>query len=233
MAGRRVAVKAAAVALCATAAALAVAALLLAVAATSACSHRSSDSLSLVDADSLIIPFAQLAQAYQSAHPGVRVETESHGSIQVIRQVTDLGRSFDVLTSADAGLVAAMMEGEGGGRVAGRSGADASPASRRRGRLSRRARSATSPLPPAGTPSLPPIAWSWPTRRTAATRRFSPRATGSARSPRRACSSAWPTRASTPPATAPSWCCNLPSGSTTTTTSSPTSPSAAFRRRSP
>ncbi len=87
------------------------AALLLVVAATGACSHTSSDSLSLVDADSLIIPFAQLAQAYQSAHPGVRVETESHGSIQVIRQVTDLGRSFDVLTSADASLVAMMMEG--------------------------------------------------------------------------------------------------------------------------
>ena len=129
MAGRRVAVRAAAVALRATAAAprprttaarataaaLVVAALLLAVAAGSACSHSPSDTLSLVDADSLIIPFAQLAQAYQTAHPGVHVETETHGSIQVIRQVTDLGRSFDVLTSADAGLVAMMMEGESGG----------------------------------------------------------------------------------------------------------------------
>ena len=71
-----------------------------AVAATGACSHASSDaSVSLVDADSLIIPFGRLAQAYEQAHPGVSVQTESHGSIQVIRQVTDLDRSFDVLTS--------------------------------------------------------------------------------------------------------------------------------------
>ena len=81
------------------------------VVATGACSHSSSDTnVSLVDADSLIIPFGHLAQAYQQAHPGVRVQTESHGSIQVIRQVADLGRSFDVLTSADASLVSLMME---------------------------------------------------------------------------------------------------------------------------
>jgi len=100
------------------AAALATAALLLVVAAAGACSHAPAHTVSAVDADSLIIPFARLAQAYESAHPEVRVETESHGSIQVIRQVTDLGRSFDVLTSADAGLVALMMEGEGGGAIA-------------------------------------------------------------------------------------------------------------------
>jgi molybdate/tungstate transport system substrate-binding protein len=95
---------------------VATAALLLAV---GACSHAPTHTVSAVDADSLIIPFANLAQAYESAHPGVRVETESHGSIQVIRQVTDLGRSFDVLTSADAGLVALMMEGESGGAAGG------------------------------------------------------------------------------------------------------------------
>ncbi len=107
MAGRRVAVRAAA-ARCAAPPLL----LRRVLPAAGACSHSPSDTLSLVDADSLIIPFAQLAQAYQTAHPGVHVETETHGSIQVIRQVTDLGRSFDVLTSADAGLVAMMMEGE-------------------------------------------------------------------------------------------------------------------------
>jgi molybdate/tungstate transport system substrate-binding protein len=103
----------------AAAATLLGAALLLGVVAIGACSSSSSgSSVSLVDADSLIIPFGQLAQAYQAAHPGVRVTTESHGSIQVIRQVTDLGRSFDVLTSADAALVALMMEKEGDAGVA-------------------------------------------------------------------------------------------------------------------
>jgi molybdate/tungstate transport system substrate-binding protein len=107
---------------------LATAALLLAVGAVSACSHASTHTVSAVDADSLIIPFARLAQAYESAHPGVRVETESHGSIQVIRQVTDLGRSFDVLTSADAGLVELMMEGESGGAAVAASTTTASVA---------------------------------------------------------------------------------------------------------
>jgi molybdate/tungstate transport system substrate-binding protein len=82
--------------------------LLLGAAVAAGCGHDTT--LSLDDADSLIIPFAHLAQAYQQSHPGVQVETESHGSIQVIRQVTDLGRSFDVLTSADANLVSLMME---------------------------------------------------------------------------------------------------------------------------
>jgi molybdate/tungstate transport system substrate-binding protein len=107
---------------------LATAALLLAVCAVSACSHAATHTVSAVDADSLIVPFASLAQAYESAHPDVRVETESHGSIQVIRQVTDLGRSFDVLTSADAGLVALMMEGESGGEAGGATPAAATPA---------------------------------------------------------------------------------------------------------
>ena len=87
--------------------------------------------------------------------------------------------------------------------------------------------------PRTGTPSLPPTAWCWPTRRAAGTRSSLPRATGSARSPPRACSSAWPTRASTPPATGPSWCWTWRSATTTTTTSSPMSRSAASRRPSP
>ncbi len=87
------------------------AAALLGVATLAGCTHGTHDkTLSLVDADSLIIPFAHLAQAYHRAHPGVQVETETHGSIQTIRQVTDLGRSFDVLTSADPYLVTLMME---------------------------------------------------------------------------------------------------------------------------
>jgi molybdate/tungstate transport system substrate-binding protein len=88
-----------------------VAAALLGAVAAAGCSHSAHDStLSLVDADSLIIPFGDLAQTYQQLHPGVHVETETHGSIQTIRQVTDLGRSFDVLTSADPYLVTLMME---------------------------------------------------------------------------------------------------------------------------
>jgi molybdate/tungstate transport system substrate-binding protein len=75
------------------------------------CGSASSDKLSVIDAGSLIVPFDRLATAYAQAHPGERVQTESHGSIQVIRQVTDLHRRFDVLASADAALIPALMEG--------------------------------------------------------------------------------------------------------------------------
>jgi len=92
--------------------ALMVAVIALLAAAIAGCSHAShEDTLSLIDADSLMIPMAHVSREYQQLHPQVRIETESHGSIQVIRQVTDLGREFDVLTSADAKLVSMMMEG--------------------------------------------------------------------------------------------------------------------------
>ena len=71
-------------------------------------------SLSLIDAGSLIVPFDRAAQAYAYAHPGLHVTTESHGSIQVIRQVSDLERRFDVLASADAALITVLMEDPAG-----------------------------------------------------------------------------------------------------------------------
>ena len=91
-------------------AALAAAALAAAVSAASGCGSASADRLSVIDAGSLIIPFDRLATSYEQAHPGSEVQTESHGSIQVIRQVTDLDRRFDVLATADAALIPLLME---------------------------------------------------------------------------------------------------------------------------
>jgi molybdate/tungstate transport system substrate-binding protein len=73
-------------------------------------SSSSGGSLSVIDAGSLIVPFEKAAEAYARAHPRLHVTTESHGSIQVIRQVSDLGRRFDVLASADAALIPVLME---------------------------------------------------------------------------------------------------------------------------
>ena len=66
--------------------------------------------VSLIYADSLIVSMGHVADRYAYDNPGVHVTTESHGSIQVIRQVTDLHRRFDVVVTADASLIPSMME---------------------------------------------------------------------------------------------------------------------------
>ncbi len=53
----------------------------------------------LIYAGSLIVPFERLAAEFERTHPGVDVVTESHGSIQVLRHVTELG---DRMTSSPA-----------------------------------------------------------------------------------------------------------------------------------
>ena len=63
----------------------------------------------LIYAGSLIVPFDKLATAFEAAHPGVTVTTESHGSIQVLRHVTELGERFDLAVTADEQLIAPLM----------------------------------------------------------------------------------------------------------------------------
>ena len=65
--------------------------------------------VSLVFAGSVIVPFNRLASAFERLHPGVTVTTEAHGSIETIRQVTDLGRRFDLVVTADAQLLPSLM----------------------------------------------------------------------------------------------------------------------------
>jgi molybdate/tungstate transport system substrate-binding protein len=63
----------------------------------------------LIYAGSLIVPFDKLATAFEAAHPGVTVTTESHGSIQVLRHVTELGDQFDLAVTADEQLIPPLM----------------------------------------------------------------------------------------------------------------------------
>ncbi len=90
----------------------------------------------LIYAGSLIVPFDKLATAFEAAHPGVTVTTESHGSIQVLRHVTELGDQFDLAVTADEQLIPPLMYDRN----------DPTPASRT----------------PTGTAASPPIAWSSP-----------------------------------------------------------------------
>jgi molybdate/tungstate transport system substrate-binding protein len=48
-------------------------------------------------------------RAFEAQHPGVDVQIEGHGSIQAIRQVTDLHRPIDVVAVADESLIPDLM----------------------------------------------------------------------------------------------------------------------------
>ncbi len=60
-------------------------------------------------AGSLIIPFAELETAFEARYPQIDVLAEYHGSIQVMRHVTELHEPIDVAATADAALVPMLM----------------------------------------------------------------------------------------------------------------------------
>jgi molybdate/tungstate transport system substrate-binding protein len=60
-------------------------------------------------AGSLILPFDQLEKAFEAQNPDAQVLGESHGSIQVIRHVTDIHEKIDVVATADHSLIPMLM----------------------------------------------------------------------------------------------------------------------------
>lgn len=60
-------------------------------------------------AGSLMIPFDALEKAYEAEHAGVDVEMEAHGSIQVIRHVTEIHELSDLVFTADHALIPMLM----------------------------------------------------------------------------------------------------------------------------
>lgn len=73
------------------------------------CGPKPKTPLVVMAAGSLIQPFADLKKGFEAAHPEIDVQDEYHGSIQVIRQVSDLHRSVDVVASADYALIPLLM----------------------------------------------------------------------------------------------------------------------------
>jgi molybdate/tungstate transport system substrate-binding protein len=60
-------------------------------------------------AGSLMIPLEAIEEAYEARHPDIDVLIEGHGSIQVIRHVTELYEEADVVAVADYSLIPMMM----------------------------------------------------------------------------------------------------------------------------
>ena len=56
-----------------------------------------------------MVPFAKIQTAFEQANPDINVEMQAHGSIQVIRQVTELGQDVDVVAVADQALIPMLM----------------------------------------------------------------------------------------------------------------------------
>ncbi|MDG6257088.1 MAG: tungstate ABC transporter substrate-binding protein WtpA [Methanomicrobiaceae archaeon] len=65
--------------------------------------------LKVIPAGSLLGPFATIEEDFEALHPEVDVQIEGHGSIQAVRQVTDLHRAVDVVAVADESLIPDMM----------------------------------------------------------------------------------------------------------------------------
>ncbi len=66
-------------------------------------------SIRVLYAGSLIIPFDQLEKEFEASEPNIDVDMEGHGSIQVIRHVSDLHESADVLITADYNLIPMLL----------------------------------------------------------------------------------------------------------------------------
>ena len=81
----------------------------------SACTPASSPAvvgktkLVVLEAGSLMVPFAQVEKEFEAANPDIDVQVEAHGSIQVIRQVTELAQDVDVVAVADSSLIPMLM----------------------------------------------------------------------------------------------------------------------------
>ncbi|MDY6911178.1 MAG: tungstate ABC transporter substrate-binding protein WtpA [Chloroflexota bacterium] len=73
-----------------------------------ACSSHKTE-LKVFNAGSLMVPFAEIERAFETEHPNVDVRIEGHGSIQVIRHVTELHEEVDVMAVADYSLLPMMM----------------------------------------------------------------------------------------------------------------------------
>jgi molybdate/tungstate transport system substrate-binding protein len=65
--------------------------------------------LVVFEADSLMVPFTEVKKEFEQANPDIDVEIQAHGSIQVIRQVTELGQDVDIVAVADYSLIPMLM----------------------------------------------------------------------------------------------------------------------------
>jgi len=72
--------------------------------------HGEKESILILHAGSLSIPFSHLADKFEEEY-GIVARREAAGSVATIKKVTELGKRADVVASADYSLIENMMEG--------------------------------------------------------------------------------------------------------------------------
>lgn len=65
-------------------------------------------------AGTLVTPFKELDQAFESKYPNVTVEPQFGGSVKMVKQVTDLKQTADIVAVADYSVIPKYMFGKGG-----------------------------------------------------------------------------------------------------------------------
>ncbi len=71
--------------------------------------ERNKVKLKVIIAGSLLVPFQSLEKEFERANPDIDVLLEGHGSVQVIRSVTELNNKADIIAVADDQLIPLMM----------------------------------------------------------------------------------------------------------------------------
>jgi len=77
--------------------------------ATGSCSKPEKTKVRVLCANSLMYPLDSIEKAFEALHPDIDILTEGHGSIQVIRHVTEIHEESDLLIVADDSLIPMMM----------------------------------------------------------------------------------------------------------------------------
>lgn len=65
--------------------------------------------IKVLNAGSLMVPFNKIEEKFEETHPEVDVQIEGHGSIQVMRHVTEIHDKVDVTAVADYSLIPLLM----------------------------------------------------------------------------------------------------------------------------
>lgn len=71
--------------------------------------NSSNQTLKIYCATSLLFPLQKVETDFERTYPNINVEIEGHGTIQVIRHVTELNQEIDLLLVADYSLIPRMM----------------------------------------------------------------------------------------------------------------------------
>jgi len=73
------------------------------------CNKGDSEVLTIFHAGSLSVPLREISELFVKEHPHITVQAEAAGSRDSARKISDLGRSCDIMASADYNVVAQLL----------------------------------------------------------------------------------------------------------------------------